>query len=429
MAMLKRNKIKRQKIKRNKIKNSGPFKFSKNSLRLRNKSNSVQARQTSSKVNVKNYKKSKKKIKKRNSGFKSIFQLKVFKISFLFVFVVILITTISVYLGKDHFIIDSVTVSGTKYLDPSFESDIKSEYTGKFFFFVFPSKVTKELKSRTGYISDISVTKTLPRSLNIEIEEREPFFALVNRKGVYIVSRDGYILDKTADFESPELTKENYNYITDNISLENVKLENDLEEVLKKNVKILEDNRIIQEEINNAVEADPNKLMIVNQKPLTEEEVVELEKGIEELKNQIRLEKLAVIEVKKNEIYNIIDSFWNKEILELGIENYIKIFSYDDDTLSMSATVEENIDGVFTVATDLSKIAYLGNLDKLIFISDLQARLIFASGKEVVVNPKDIQDKEKLSKDISLVIDDLVKKAENFSVIDARGDKIAVKNN
>lgn len=428
--MLKRNKIKRQKIKkRTKTKNSGLSKLSKRSFGFRSKYDSKDVRRTNSKETVKNYKKSKKKIKKRNSGFKSIFQLKIFKISFFFIFVVILITSISVYIGKDNFKIDSVTVSGIKYIDPSFESNIKSEYTGKFFFFVFPSKVTKELKSKTGYISDISVTKTLPRSLNIEIEEREPFFALINRKGVYIVSRDGYILEKTTDLESPELTKENYNYITDNISLENVKLENDLEEVLEKNVKILEDNRIIQEEINNAVEADPNKLMIVNQKPLTEEEVVELEKGIEELKNQIRLEKLAIIEVKKKEIYNVMDSFWSKEITELGIENYIKIFSYHDEVLTMSAKVEENIDGVFAVATDLSKIAYLGNLDKLIFISDLQTRLIFASGKEVVVNPKDIQDKEKLSKDISLVIDDLVKKAENFSVIDARGDKIAVKNN
>jgi hypothetical protein len=283
------------------------------------------------------------------------------------------------------------------------------------------------LRAKNGYIKDITVTKTLPRSLSIEIQEREPFFALLNTNGAHIVSRDGYILEEIKAFEAPIVTKEDINYISDNISLESIKLESDLEANLEKNIKILDDNRIIQEEIDKQVELEPDKLMIVNQKPLTQEEVEELQASIEELKNQIRIEKNAMIEARKQQVFMAMDDYWKSNTEELEIQNFVKIYSYNDDNIRITQQVKENIIKTFEIATDLSKIIYLGNLDKIIFISNFQARLTFSTGKEIIIDPANLDDTIKLAKDISLVIDDLVKKTEDFSIIDARGDKISVK--
>lgn len=425
--MIKRAKVKRQRISKKRSRKIGLFKFGKGSTRSESKYIAKKSSRDKPKNAAQNYKKSKKKLKNRNNKIKSILQLRVFKISFVFLILVFFVTTIGIYIGKDKFLIDSVSIKGVKYIEPSFVEEVKSEYLGKVFFFVFPKTVSNNLRAKNGYIKDVSVTKTLPRSLSIEVEEREPFFALINRKGVYVVSRDGAVLENLKSFESPTLTKEEINYISDNINLESIKLEGELEATLERNIKILDDNRIIQEELDRQLESEPDKLMIVNQKPLTDEEVLELEQGIEELKNQIRHAKLEIINTRKKEIFSKMDTFWKSITDDLKIENFVKIYSYNDNNIEISTQVEENIDTTFEVATELSKILYLGTLDKIIFISELQVKLIFSTGKVIVIDPMNLNDNKKLTTDISLVIDDLVKKTEEFSIIDARGDKISVK--
>lgn len=128
------------------------------------------------------------------------------------IFVIAIFTLISVFTVFSVFTIDEVNVKfnvsdGGKITADVIE-DTLSDWKGKNLLFVDEGDVRDELKDFT-YFEVVSVEKDYPNTLNVEITERKARYLVEYNGEEYVVSTDGFVLEK--------LTAENSSLIKINV--------------------------------------------------------------------------------------------------------------------------------------------------------------------------------------------------------------------
>ena len=137
--------------------------------------------------------------------------------SLITIFVIAIFTLISVFTVFSVFTIDYVDVKfnisdGGKVTADKIE-DALSDWKGKNLLFINEDKIVDEIKDYT-YFEVVSIKKDFPNRLNVEITERKARYIVEFEGEDYVLSTDGFVLEK--------LTNENSSLIRINVDSEKV---------------------------------------------------------------------------------------------------------------------------------------------------------------------------------------------------------------
>ncbi len=92
------------------------------------------------------------------------------------------------------FTVSAVEISGNKYISKKNIQAIANIDTNQSMYSVKLTAISEALL-RNQYIRGVSVTRGLPSTIHIDVQEREPFLYLVD-KSIYMVDETGLILEK-----------------------------------------------------------------------------------------------------------------------------------------------------------------------------------------------------------------------------------------
>lgn len=133
------------------------------------------------------------------------------------IFVIAIFALISIFTVFSVFTIDYVDVkfniSDDGRIDADVIEDKLSKWKGKNLLFISQDKLVDEIKDFT-YFEVVSIEKDFPNKLNIEINERKARYVVEFEGENYVVSTDGFVLEK--------LTTENSSLIKLNVDSEKV---------------------------------------------------------------------------------------------------------------------------------------------------------------------------------------------------------------
>ncbi len=124
---------------------------------------------------------------------------------FLTLFIIVLVIVGAVLLLKSSiFSVTEIRVEGNRYFTPSQVIDLSGVETGKNLIFEVKSRAAVKNLLTSPYVRNAKITKKLPGTVLIELEEREEYAAVASGGSYIVIDPEGTVL-RTAD-EEPKIT-------------------------------------------------------------------------------------------------------------------------------------------------------------------------------------------------------------------------------
>ena len=135
-----------------------------------------------------------------NLRLKNLLLLSHRSLKYLIVILVFFLSVLIVIQSK-YLDVHSINIQGNKYID---EVQIKKYIVNNggsgLIFNISPVRLKNSIERSFGFIRSVDITKDLPNTLNIKVQEYEPYAILKSKDSFFLVSIEGVIVDKI-DFE------------------------------------------------------------------------------------------------------------------------------------------------------------------------------------------------------------------------------------
>ena len=129
--------------------------------------------------------------------------------------VLLLVFALQIIFTPLFFKVKAVNISGQAYLTKSEVLQISQIEMGKPLVTLSTKKITKNLLANP-WIKEVTVEKTWPSGVNIQVTERVPSIAIPYKNQFLMISREGYVIEIKNDFSAVNLPILN-GYVVDQI--------------------------------------------------------------------------------------------------------------------------------------------------------------------------------------------------------------------
>lgn len=150
---------------------------------------------------------------------------------FIIFFILLLITSIFLFLNSSYVKIKNINIEGTRYINNEELTLTLNFNKGKQYWNIDEKNIENQIKSKFNIVDTVKVEKQMLNTINVEIKEKRIVAVEKNEEGLYkLVLQDGEILEDNSNVELSIPLLENFssNFEKRNIIIKNLLDLNDL---------------------------------------------------------------------------------------------------------------------------------------------------------------------------------------------------------